>query len=250
VIVHGREILRGIIVPLPVAFRANPKEAVTFDDLRVDVGLPPKRLTQLVQAGDLVSFATEPLELHGGTLSGHSLDNRASVAALTLALEELQLKRHAWDVWFTATVQEELAYAGGGTSAFALRPDLAVIVDVTFGEDAGGKNHETFPLGKGPTLGVGPTVHPFLLKKLKELAASLDIPFAIEPMPEDSFTETDLIQLTRAGIPTAIISIPLRYMHTPVEVVALADIERTGKLLCEFAAMLERDFLQKVTWDD
>jgi endoglucanase len=250
VIVHGRETLRGVVVPLPPSFRANPKEAVGFDDLRVDVGLPAKRLAQLVQPGDLVSFASEPLDLRGGTLSGHSLDNRASVAALTLALDDLQLKRHAWDVWFAATVQEEITYAGGATSAFALRPDLAIIVDVTFGEDSGGKKYDTFPLGGGPTIGVGPTIHPFLLNQLKELAAKLDIPFAVEAMPEDSFTETDRIQLTRAGIPTAIISIPLRYMHTPVETVSLTDIERTGKLLCEFAAMLDRDFMQKVVWDD
>ena len=250
VIVHGRETLHGIIVPLPAVFRANPKEAITFDDLRVDVGLPPKRLAQLVQPGDLVSFATEPLELRGGTISGHSLDNRASIAALTLALDEIQMKRHAWDVWFAATVQEEVSYAGGGTSAFALRPDLAIIVDVTFGEDGSGKRWETFPLSGGPTLGVGASIHPFLLKKLKEHAHALDIPFAVEPMPEESFTETDLIQLTRAGIPTAIISIPTRYMHTPVETTALVDIERVGKLLCEFSASLDRDFLQKVTWDD
>ena len=250
VIVHGRETLQGVIVPLPAAFRANPKEAITFDGLLVEVGLPPKRLAQLVQAGDLVSFATEPTDLRGGILSGHSLDNRASIAALTLAMEELQLVRHDWDVWFAATVQEELTYAGGGTSAFALQPDLAIIVDVTFGEDGNGKSHETFPLGGGLTLGVGPSIHPFLLKKLKELANKFEIPFAIEPMPEESFTETDLIQLTRAGIPTAIVSIPLRYMHTPNEVVSLADIEHTAKLLTEFAAMLKRDFLQTVTWDD
>ena len=250
VIVHGRTSLQGIIVPLPAAFRENPKEAVTFDDLRVDVGLPPKRVAQLVRAGDLVSFATEPLELRGGIISGHSLDNRASIAALTLAIEEIQMKRHDWDVWFAATVQEEVSYAGGGTSTFALRPDLAIIVDVTYGEDGDGKSFETFPLGGGPTLGVGASIHPFLLKKLKELANKLDIPFAIEPMPKESFTEADLIQLTRAGIPTAIVGIPLRYMHTPVEVAALADIERAAKLLAEFGGVLERDFLQKVTWDD
>jgi endoglucanase len=250
VIVHGRETLQGIIVPLPASFRANPKDAITFDDLLVDVGLPPKRVAQLVRPGDLVSFATEPLEMRGGILSGHSLDNRASIAALTLAMEELQLVRHDWDVWFAATVQEELTYAGGGTSAFALQPDLAVIVDVTFGEDGDGKSHETFPLGGGPTIGVGPSIHPFLFNMFKDLAAGLEIPFAIEPMPKESFTEADLIQLTRAGIPTAIISIPLRYMHTPSEVVSLADIERTAKLLTEFAAMLKRDFLQTVTWDD
>ncbi|MBV6396531.1 MAG: putative aminopeptidase YsdC [Anaerolineales bacterium] len=250
VIVHGREPLRGIVVPLPPSFRADPKSAVTFDDLRVDVGLPPKRLAQLVRPGDLISFATEPLEMRGGIISGHSLDNRASIAALTLAMEELQLVRHDWDVWFAATVQEELTYAGGGTSAFALKPDLAIIVDVTFGEDGNGKSHETFPLGGGPTLGVGPTVHPFLLKTLKELAKQIEIPFAIEPMPKESFTEADLIQLTGAGIPTAILSIPLRYMHTPVELVSLADIERAAKLLTAFSAMLTRNFMQTVTWDD
>lgn len=250
VIVYGRETLQGIIVPLPTSFRANPKEAITFDDLLVDVGLHPKRVTQLVRPGDLVSFATKPLEMRGGIISGHSLDNRASIAALTLAMEELQLVRHDWDVWFAATVQEELNYAGGGTSAFALQPDFAVIVDVTFGEDGNGKNYETFPLGGGLTLGVGPSIHPFLLKKLKELANKFEIPFAIEPMPKESFTEADLIQLTRAGIPTAVISIPIRYMHTPIEVAALSDIERTAKLLAEFGAMLKRDFLQTVTWDD
>lgn len=250
VIVHGRETLQGIIVPLPAAFRANPKEAITFDDLLVDVGLPPKRVAQLIRPGDLVSFATEPLELRNGIISGHSLDNRASIAALTLAMQDLQLVRHDWDVWFAATVQEELSYAGGATSTFALKPDLAIIVDVTFGEDGNGKNYETFPLGGGPTLGVGASIHPFLLKKLKEHAQRLDIPFAIEPMPQESFTEADLMQLTRAGIPTAIVSIPTRYMHTPLELTALADIERTAKLLHEFAASLENDFLQKVTWDD
>lgn len=250
VIVHGRQPLPGVVVPLPVSFRANPKEAASFEDLRVDVGLPAKRLAQLVQPGDLVSFGTDPLELRGDTISGHSLDNRASVAALTIALEELQLTRHAWDVWFAATVQEEITYAGGATSAYGLRPDLAVIVDVTFGEDGSGKKYETFPLGGGPTIGVGPTCHPYLRNMFQNLAAGLEMPFAIEAMPEDSFTETDRIQLTRAGIPTAIISIPLRYMHTPVEVVSLSDIERVGKLLAEFAAMLERGFIDQVTWDD
>jgi endoglucanase len=250
VIVHGRQTLQGVVAPLPPSFRANPKEAVTFDDLRVDVGLPQRRLAQLVRPGDLVSFATQPIDLAGRTLSGHALDNRVSVAALTLALEALQTQRHAWDVWFAATVQEEITYAGGGTSAFALRPDLALIVDVTFGEDAGGKDYRTFPLDGGPTLAVGPTIHPFLHSLLKDLASGLEIPFAVEPIAEESFTETDLIQLTRSGIPTAILGIPLRYMHTPVETVALADVERVGRLLAEFAAMLEPDFLQKVTWDD
>lgn len=248
VTVHGREPLHGVVSLLPAAFRNG--NGTKLDDLLVDVGLPPRRVEQLVRVGDLVTFASEPAELGARILSGHSLDDRASVGALTLVLEALQTKNHAWDVWAAATVQEETSYAGGATSAFALRPDLAIILDVTFAQGGEGKRWETYPLGGGPTLGIGPTVHPFLLKKLKETAARLDIPCAVEPMPELSATEADVIQLSRAGIPTAAVSIPIRYMHMPVEVAALADIERAAALVAEFVSALEPDFLQKVTWDD
>lgn len=252
VIVHARRPLYGVIAARPAALLPDDaaKNAPTWDHLLVDVGLPPRRLKQIAQIGDAVSFANEPLELGEGFISGHSLDNRASVAALTLALEALTAKRHAWDVWFAATVQEELGYAGGRTSAFALRPDLAVVVDVTYGKGAGSNGWQFFPLDGGPTLGIGPHIHPFLLRRLRALAEELEIPYAIEPMPEDSLTETNAIQLSRGGVATAVVSIPIRYMHTPVEVAALADIQRAARLLTEFAARLDADFLQKVTWDD
>lgn len=248
VLVHGRKPLSGVLAALPASFRTG--ETIGFDDLLVDVGLPPRRVAQLVRVGDLVTFAAEPTELGEGILSGHSLDNRASIAALTLSLEAMQARGHAWDVWFAATVQEEVTYAGGATSAFALRPDLAVILDVTYARGGEKKRWETFSLGGGPTLGIGPHVHPVLLHSLKETAARLEIPVAVEPMPETSATEADAIQLTAAGIPTAIVSIPIRYMHTTVEVAALTDIEHAAALVAEFACALEADFLQKVTWDD
>ena len=248
VTVHGREPLHGVVTLLPPAFREG--NGTQLDDLLVDVGLPPRRVDQLVRVGDLVTFASEPTELGARILSGHSLDNRASVAALTLVLEALQTKSCAWDVWLAATVQEETSYAGGITSAFALNPDLAIILDVTYARGGEGERWETYPLGGGPTLGIGPNIHPFLLKQLKETAARLGIPCAVEPMPELSLTEADAIQLVRSGIPTAVVSIPIRYMHMPVEVAALTDIERAAALVAEFACTLEPDFLQKVAWDD
>ncbi len=252
VTVHARRPLQGIIVARPPALMSDEarKNAPSWNDLLVDLGLAPRRVSQLVRVGDLVSFANEPLDLAEGIVSGHSLDNRASVAALTLVLETLQSARHAWDVWCAATVQEEVSFAGAATSAFGLRPDLAVVVDVTFAQSADAKGWEYFPLGGGPTLGIGTHVHPFLLERLKELAGKLDIPFSIEPMPRHSGTETDAVQLTAAGIPTAIVSIPIRYMHTPVEVAALTDIQRAARLLAEFAARLDEGFLQTVVWDD
>ena len=252
VTIHARQPIQGLIVARPSALIPDDeaRNAPNWNHLLVDVGLTEARVKSLVKVGDLVSFANEPYELGEGLLSGHSLDNRASVAALTLALEAVSAKRPVWDAWFAATVQEEFSFAGAATSAFGLRPDLALVVDVTFAKSPGANGWETFPLGGGPTLGIGPHVHPFVLKTLRDLAKELEIPFSTEPMPRHSGTETDAIQLSRAGVPTGIVSIPIRYMHTPVEVAALTDIQRTARLLSEFTARLDMNFLQSVTWDD
>jgi endoglucanase len=149
-----------------------------------------------------------------------------------------------------ATVQEEINYGGAATSAFQMRPDLAIAVDVTFAKGPGTNDWQTFPLGKGPSFGHGPNIHPFLFKEFKELADSLEIPYATEIMPKSSGTDGMATQITAEGIPTFVLSIPVRYMHTPVEMVALKDIQRAGRLLAEFVARLEPDFMSTVTWDE
>jgi len=232
---------------LPASVGDNP---VGLIDLLVDAGLTAKEADAKIRIGDLVSFATQPVELAGDVISGHTLDNRASVAALTVALEELQGKAHAWDVWAVATVQEENTLGGAYTSAFDLHPDLAVAVDVTFAKGPGASDWSTFPLGKGPTLGFGPNIHTHLFKKFKELADKLEIPYAVELVPRHSGTDTYAIQVTAEGIPSMVLGIPLRYMHTPVEVVSLKDIQRAGRILAEFITALEADFLERLTWDE
>jgi tetrahedral aminopeptidase len=210
----------------------------------------PKDVAAKVQIGDLVSYATEPTELAGEALAGHTLDNRASVAVVTVALDELQKKSHTWDVWAVATVQEEVSLGGAFTSAHGLRPDLAVAIDVTFAKGPGANDWGTFPLGKGPTLGFGPNLHPFLFKQFEELAKKLEIPYQTEVIPRHSGTDAYATQVSAEGIPTMVIGIPLRYMHTAVEVVALKDIQRAGRLLAEFIAALEIDFVEKIVWED
>jgi endoglucanase len=222
---------------------------LTLEHLVVDTGLTPSDVKRRVRVGDLVSFDTPPVEMAGETLSGHSLDNRASVAALTVALRELQSKSHAWDVWAVASVQEEVGAKGAATSAFQLRPNLAIAVDVTFAKGPGANGWESFPLGKGITLGLGPNIHPFLHTRFKELADRLEIPNAIEPMPRSSGTDGMTLQMTAEGIPNMVLGIPLRYMHTPVEVVALKDIQRAGRLLAEFIGALEADFIESIVWE-
>jgi putative aminopeptidase FrvX len=224
-------------------------DVIALKYLLIDTGLSAKEVAKKVRVGDRISFATEPVEMSGGYLSGHTLDNRASIAALTICLEELQNKKHRWDVWAVATVQEETVFGGSYTSPYQIRPTIAVAVDMTFGKGTGSSGYQTFALGKGITLGIGPSVTPYLYKRFKEVAERIEIPVHDDLMPEYSSTDADAMQLTAEGIPSMVLSIPQRYMHTAVELVAIKDIQRAGRLLAEFIASLETDFLEKITWE-
>jgi endoglucanase len=252
VIVHGREALPGIIVQPPPRLlpQEYEKDPVPLKYLLVDTGLETEQLKELVRVGDGISFAQPPLELKGETLAGHTLDNRVSVAALTECLGQLQGRSHVWDVWAVATVQEEETMGGALTSAFDLHPQLAIAVDVTHAKGPGSSDHKTYPLGKGPTIGWGPNVHPALHKTFKELADRLEIPYSLEVMPRHSGTDAYGMQIALEGIPTMVIGLPLRYMHTPVEVVSLKDVQRAGRLLAEFVVGLAVNFAEKLVWDN
>jgi tetrahedral aminopeptidase len=230
---------------LPEEMRDGP---VPLENLFVDTGLKPGKVAELVRVGDLVAFAQPPVELSGETLSGHSLDNRASVAALTVCLEELQSRPHVWDVWAVASSQEEVGTIGAAASTFELHPTLALVVDVTFAKGPGASDWITFPLGKGPAIAMGPNMHPALHKAMKELADRLEIPYSLEYTPDYSGTDGWATQVAAEGIPTMVLGIPLRYMHTPVEVVALKDIQRAGRLLAEFIAGLGADFMEGIRY--
>lgn len=228
---------------------ADRNDVIAMKHLLVDTGLTRREVERKVRVGDLVSFANEPLELAGDVISGHSVDNRASVAALTVCLEELQNKSHLWDVLAVATVQEEVSFLGAYSSTFQLRPQLAIAVDVTFAKGPGANDWQTFEMGKGVGLCIGPNIHPFLHTKLKEAAERTEIPWFLDVTPNDSGTDAYAIQVSAEGIPTALVEIPIRYMHTPVESVMVKDIQRTGRLLAEFIASLEADFIDTIRWD-
>jgi len=249
VTVHGRKDLPGVIAQ-PPGFLLPPEAStgpVPLTNLLVDVGLRPRDLARQVRVGDLISFATEPVEMGKNILAGHSLDNRASVAALTHCLKLLQKRRHTWDVWAVATAQEEETLGGALTSAYDIAPDIALAVDVTFAKGPGAPDHKTFPMGDGIALGWGPNIHPKLHEKVKELADQLEIPVHIDPLPRHSGTDAMALQIVREGIPTMVISIPLRYMHTPVEIISLKDVKRTGRLLAEFIAALDDETMGELS---
>jgi endoglucanase len=247
----SNEELPGVIVMRPARFLPESvgDKVLPIEHLLVDTGLLPREVAKKVCVGDLVSFANEPFELAGDVISGHSVDNRASIAALTICLEELQNKPHLWDVWAVATVQEETTYLGAYSSSFQLRPQAAVVIDGCFAKGPGASGWQSSAMGKGVGLCIGPNMHPFLHKKLKELAERLEIPWFLDVTPLDSGTDAFAIQVTADGIPTALVEFPIRYMHTPVESVSLKDIQRTGRLLAEFIASLEADFVDTIVWE-
>ena len=245
------EELPAVVAMRPARFLPESvgDKVLTIEHLLVDTGLLPRAVERKVRVGDLVSFANEPFELAGDVLSGHTLDNRASVAALTICLQELQNKPHVWNVWATATVQEETSFLGAYSSAFELRPQMAIVVDGCFAKGPGASGWQTFQMGKGVGLGLGPNMHPFLHNRLRELAERLEIPWFLDVTPGHSGTDAFAVQITAEGIPAALVEFPIRYMHTPVESISLKDIQRTGRLLAEFVTSLEADFADTIVWE-
>lgn len=252
VIVHGQKDLPAIVVQ-PADRLVKPEHGgspLPMSDLLIDTGLLPDEVKSLIKVGDLVSFAIQPTELSENILYGHSQDNRASVAVITACLLELQHIRHDWDVWAVASTQEEETLGGGYTSPFAIRPTVAVAIDVTFAKGPGANDWRAFGMGKGPTLGFGPNIHPALHNRFKSVAEKLDIPHQVEIMPRHSGTDAFAMQVVAEGIPSMVIGIPLRYMHTPVEMVSVKDIERAGHLLAQVIAGLAAEDVNSIRWED
>jgi tetrahedral aminopeptidase len=244
VIVHGKRELRGVVVSVPPHFTKPEawEKSVPMDKLFVDVGLPPSEVESLVSVGDLMTIEAGFTRLAGGYVSSKSLDDRAGLAAVVMAMEELGRRRHSWDVYAVATVQEEHSFAGAITGAYHLAPTIAIAIDVSFGQQPGFAGPETVKTDGGPCIALGPNIHPRIYDRLEEAAKTADIPFQPEPQPANTWTDAWPIQVSRSGIPTGLVEIPVRYMHTAVETTALRDVERTARLLAEFTSRLDAEF--------
>jgi len=250
VTVHGRRALPGLYGAAPPHMRLERKKYPPLGELWIDVGLPADEVAALVRVGDLVTFDAPALRLKGERLAAKSLDNRASLAALTLCLDELARRQHAWDVVAVASTQEEIGAYGAISAAYQVQPDLAVALDVTYGAQRGVDDDDGFALGGGPTVSRGPNFHPLLVDRFRQTARAEEIKLEVEPLPGDSQTDAWEIQLSRDGVPTLLLAIPVRNMHSPVEVVDLRDVRRAGRLLAAFVAGLPPDFLSALVWPE
>ncbi len=241
VLVHGRKTLRGVIGAKPPHLLTNQerKKAVPIDQLFIDVGLDYDVLKEAVSVGDIISFEQEPLLFNNRKyISGKALDNRAGVAALVFCAAELANLKHEANIFFIASLQEEVGLRGATTAAFGLNPDLAVAVDVTHGNGPGLENDFCYKLSAGPALAIGPNFDEDIFNRLKHAATDNYLPYQIEPIPGRSGTDAWAFQVSREGIPTGLLSIPLRYMHSTAELISIDDLTVCGKILSYYARVV------------
>ncbi len=247
VIVHGKEDLPGIIGAKPPHVQTiNEREkSVEMNDLFVDLGFNTKEeATQWISVGDLATLRRPVVRLNGPHLAGKAMDDRASVAVLFECLQALEDRNHIADIYAVATVQEEVGLRGATTSTFGIVPDIGIAVDVGHGDMPGVPEYRSIKLGNGPGIAMGPHVHPKLYERLAKTAKNWNISYSSEPSPNPGGTDAFAIQVTQAGIPTILLSLPLRYMHTPVETLDYEDVRKTGRLLAMFIAELDYEFVE------
>ena len=246
VIVHGKKNLFGIIGAKPPHLQeeAERNNSVKIEDMSIDLGLDRKDIKNIVQIGDSITIKRELIKLQGNRVTGKALDDRAGVVTLYECIRKLNTINHHPDIYFVSTVQEEVGCRGAVTSAYNINPDIGIAIDVGFGSTPELPKEDTLEMGKGPGITLGGNIHPGLREKLVSVAKDYNIPFQLEVDPGPTGTDARAIQITRQGIPTLCISIPLRYMHTSVEVVDLKDIENTAKLLTFFISSISNENLE------
>ena len=238
VTVLGREPLYGVIGAKPphLLSAEEMEKVLPMEDLRIDVGLSGEEAQRLVRVGDVAGFRFPMITLRNNRVAGKSMDNRSGVAALFEILRLLQGLRHDDHVVVAATVQEEVGLRGATTAAFSAAPDLGIVLDVCHGDMPDAPIDDQFPLGKGVAVGIGPVMHPERTREILEVARRERIPFQLDPEPGSSGTEAASLQIAREGIPTVLLSIPCRYMHSTVETISLDDLRAAAELTARYIA--------------
>lgn len=237
--------VRGVIGRKPIHLLKDEdrKKVPDTKDLHIDIGAEDAdEARTMVRIGDVAVIDADPLELPHGRVVSRALDNRIGCY---VAAEAARLVAESGgapgDVVAMAVAQEETTFAGSRTSAFAHAPDLAIAVDLTFATDQPGVELGEITkhtLGSGPVIARGTTLHPLIFELLHETAETEEIPFTVESLGRGTGTDADAIHVSRAGIPTGLVSVPCRYMHSPVELASLDDIGAAARLIAACAKRL------------
>ena len=233
VIVCGKEALFGVIGAKPPHLQkaGDGEKTVKIEDMAIDVGLPADKVRRLVSVGDMITFSGGAKKLLGKTISGKYMDDRAGLVSLLICLDELKDTELDFDLVVLAAVQEEVGCRGAVMGTFSVEPDYAFVVDVCHGDTPDSGTDSAFTLGTGTVISLGPNIHPLLAAIAKNAAKENKIAHSIDVDGGETGTDAWEVQVSKKGVPTLLLSIPLRYMHTTVETLSFDDVNATGKLL-------------------
>ncbi|MEE1077330.1 MAG: M20/M25/M40 family metallo-hydrolase [Acutalibacteraceae bacterium] len=232
VTVIGKKLLHGIVCCLPPHLSDGGEDkAPSADSIYIDTGLNKAEVTDIVSLGDNVIVSSKPKKLIGSRFTAGSLDNKAGVATLIKVAHMLVDKNLDCCVKFLFSSQEETGFLGSRTASFAIKPSCAIVVDVSFATQPMVAPEKCGELSKGPMIGFAPILDKEMFSDLKSISHKNDIPYQLEIMSSTTGTNADAITTTASGVRTALISIPLRNMHTQAEIVDMTDIENTAKLI-------------------
>lgn len=239
VIVHGKKDVPGVIGAKPPHLTDDgDKKATKLVDMAVDTGFSASEVKKLISIGDSVTVDTACRELLQGQLSGKALDDRACLAALIGVLENLKDRKLNVDLYVVAATKEEVGGFGAMTAAYSIMPDIAIAVDVCHGITPD-NSHEAYEVGSGAIVTCGPNIHPKVFERLMDTAKNYKIKTQIEATGGNTGTDAWVIQTAREGIPTGLLSVPLKYMHTSVETLKVTDVKAVCSLLTHFVEDLD-----------
>lgn len=235
VTVHGKRDVMGVIGAKPPHLQTvgEAEKSIEIKDMAIDVGMGFDAVSEIISVGDSISLNREPTELLNNKFSAKTVDDRGGVTVLLETAKRLKDTKLSCDVYFVAAVQEEVGLRGARTAAYTVNPDMAIAIDVCHGITPD-NSQDAFETGTGTVISLGPNIHPKLGERLTAIAKNKEIKHSIDVDGGDTGTDAWEIQVSRSGVPTALLSIPLKYMHTSVETLSLDDLEATASLITEF----------------
>lgn len=231
--IYGKETVNGVFCSVPPHLSSGDKSVPKLDEMYIDTGLGEKA-KDIISLGDRVVFKQTFAELQGDFVTAKALDNRAGVAVLLLVAEKLKGKQLPRDVYFLFSDQEETTEAGAKTKTFEIAPKEAIIVDVTFGNAPDIAKDKSGKLSKGAMIGVSPALDLPMCDALRAIANEKGIAYQVEVMGRGTGTNADVMAKVGSGVKCALVSVPLRNMHTPVEVINIKDIESAANIIVEY----------------
>ena len=234
VCIHGKKKLAGVVCSTPPHLSGSDNKINKIEDFYIDTGMSFEAVSNIVEPGDRITFASMPKELLNDRITGPALDDRSGVASILYALELLRNQKYECSFSVTFSAQEELGERGAKIAAFDIDPDIALAVDVSFAYWLGDREYECGKMGQGPMIGISPSLSREISDKLIEISKNENIPYQLEVMNGLTSTNADQFSVNRTGCKACTVSIPLKYMHTPSEIIQIDDVENTGRLIAAY----------------